>query len=265
MAVPAQASDAMKKLRFRTGVYLLLVALAGCGGAKVLKEPKPIETTQPLATQSDQRITATLDWVIVRDGPGTWARKADWAEYLLRVNNKSDQPVQVIEVIVVDSLNSRIEPQAGRKQLVRDSRKAKERYKELGIKIDAGPGAGGVLAVGAVAGGAVMGATASAGMIGGAGAGMAAGAVVVLVPVLAVGGVARGLNHSKVNEQIGLRQTLLPLEIPAAEEHELDLFYPLAPSPQRVEVTYTDNTGDHTLVIDTSTALNGLHIVEENE
>ena len=82
----------MKKLLFRSGILLLLVALTGCGGTKVLKESQPIERTQLLATVSDKRVTATLDWVIVRDGPGTWARNANWEEYLLRVRNQSDQP-----------------------------------------------------------------------------------------------------------------------------------------------------------------------------
>lgn len=258
----------MRNLLFRSGVCFLLLVFAACGGTKVLKEPKPIETTQPLASISDRHVTATLDWVIVRDGQGTWARKANWAEYLLRVENLSERPIQVVEVVVVDSLNTRVESLAGRKQLVRGSIRAKERYKKSGIKIDSGPGAGGAVALGAVVGGAVWGATAAAAsgpVAVGAGAGMAAGAVLVLVPVLAVGGVTRGINHSKVNKQIELRQTVLPLEIPTTKEHRLDLFYPLAPSPQRVELIYADSAGEHNLVIDTRTALNGLHIVTPNE
>lgn len=257
-------------LIFRSTITFLFstCVLVGCGGAKVLKEPQPLDIAQPLATVSDQRATATLDWVIVRDGPGTWARKADWAEYLIRVNNLSGQPIKVVEIIVVDSLNTRVESQPGRKQLARGSREAKERYERSGIKINAGPGAGGTLAVGAVAGGALLGATTVAGGSGamamGAGAGMAAG-VVLLAPVLAIGGVKRGLNHSKVDKEIKLRQTVLPHAIPTAQEHNLDLFFPLAPSPQRVELTYADSTGKYNLVIDTSTALRGLHIVEEHE
>ena len=32
---------------------------------------------------------AALDWIIVRDGPGTWAKNVDWDEYLIRVHTKS--------------------------------------------------------------------------------------------------------------------------------------------------------------------------------
>jgi hypothetical protein len=123
--------------------------LAGCGGTKVLKEPQPIETTQPLAARSDKGVTATLDWVIVRDGPGTWARNADWDEYQLRVSNQSDQPIKITEVFVVDSLNTRIESQSRRKSLVKGSKKTARRYKKSGIKVKAGAGAGTMLVAGA--------------------------------------------------------------------------------------------------------------------
>jgi hypothetical protein len=109
--------------------------------------------------------------------------------------------------------------------------------------------------IGVAAMGPILG-TASAG----AGAGLAVGGLLILGPVLAVGGIARGVNNSKVNNEIELRQTVLPLEIPAGEELNLDVFFPLAPSPRMVELIYTDATGEHTIVIDTSTALDGLHI-----
>jgi hypothetical protein len=66
-----------RQLVFTCALVCLLV-LSGCGGTKVLKEAQPIQTTRPLATASDQQVTAILDWVIVRDGPGTWAKNADW-------------------------------------------------------------------------------------------------------------------------------------------------------------------------------------------
>jgi len=82
----------------------------------------------------------------------------------------------------------------------------------------------------------------------------------LLGPALAVGGIVRGVNNSKVNNQIELRQTKLPLEVPAGEELGLNVFFPISPSPKVVELIYIDATGKHSLVIDTSTALEGLHI-----
>ncbi len=42
--------------------------------------------------------------------------------------------------------------------------------------------------------------------------------MVLLVPVLAVGGIVRGVNNSKVNNQIETRQTLLPVVLQEEEE-----------------------------------------------
>lgn len=253
------------------GAIAMLVSaclLAGCGGTKVLKESQPMQITQSLGVVSDEQITATLDWVIVRDGPGAWAKNADWDEYLLRVNNQSDQPIVVTRLIVVDSLDTQILPQPGRKKLVKSSKDTARRYKESGIKVKAGRGAGTMLVAGAAVTAAGVGAVAAAGygvaMSGGAAAagtaGAAAGGLLLLGPALAVGGIVRGVNNSKVNNQIELRQTALPVEIPANEEIGLDVFFPLAPSPKRVELTYTDAAGERTLVIDTNIALDGLHI-----
>jgi len=260
----SQSVDRQRLFKF---ILACTVVLSGCGGTKVLKEAQPIQNTQPLATVSDQQVTATLDWVIVRDGPGTWAKNADWDEYLLRVSNLSDQPIQVTRVIVVDSLDTRIESQPKRKQLVKGSKQTTRRYRDSGIQVKAGRGAGtllvagaavtviGVAAASAAATGAIM-----SGATVGAGAGAAVGGLLLLGPALAVGGIVRGVRNSAVSNQIEQRQTVLPLELSAGEELTLDVFFPLAPSPGMVEIIYTDATGEHSLIIDTSTALNGLHI-----
>ncbi len=184
--------------RLFTFALAFVLVLCGCGGTKVLKEAQPIQTTQPLATVSDQQVTAILDWVIVRDGPGTWAKNADWDEYLLRVSNLSDQPIQVTRVIVVDSLDTRIESQPKRKQLVKGSKQTTRRYKDSGIKVKAGRGAGTMLVAGAavtVIGVAAASAAATGAVLSGAtaagSAGAAAGGLLLLGPALAIGGIVR--------------------------------------------------------------------------
>ena len=126
---------------------MLLIALSGCGGSKVLKEPEPLVVTQSLATASDQRLAATLDWVIVRDGPGTWAKNVDWDEYLIRVQNQSDEPIRVTNVTVLDSLGTRIEIGGSRRQLIDGTKETTRRYTDEGLKVEAGVGGGGALAV----------------------------------------------------------------------------------------------------------------------
>ena len=264
-------SNSTPSLRHAATLLVIAFLLTGCGGTKMLKEPQPMQVTQPLAEAAGQQVTATLDWVIVRDGPGTWAKNADWDEYLLTINNGSGQPINITSLAVVDSLDTQAVPQSGRNQLVKSSKKTARRYKESGVKVKAGRGAGTMLVAGAAVTAVGVGATAAVGygaaMSGAAAgtAGAAAGGLLLLGPALAVGGIVRGVNNSKVNTQIEQRQTTLPVEIPASEQAHLDVFFPLAPSPQRVELVYTDVTGEHTLVIDTRDALDGLHIDSDVE
>ncbi len=58
----------MKYSTIITAVVTALV-LSACGGTKVLKDSQPLQATKSLAAASDQRVTAILDWVIVRE-PG---------------------------------------------------------------------------------------------------------------------------------------------------------------------------------------------------
>jgi hypothetical protein len=83
--------------------------------------------------------------------------------------------------------------------------------------------------------------------------------------VLAVGGVFRGINNSKVNNQIEIRQTELPIELNEEEEKNLVLFFPLVPSPRQIELTYVDLRGEYKLIVDTQTSLEGLHLVRSPE
>ena len=254
----------MKKLLCQAGALCILAALTACGGSKILKEPEPMIDMQPLAVASDQKLAVALDWVIVRDGAGTWSRKADWDEYLLRVRNDSDRPIRVTRLTVVDSLGAPTESVAERKKLVQGSKNTARRYKKSGIEVKAGSGRRVLRTAGLTVGGAALGAASVAGT-GWGGAAAVAGGALVLAPVLAVGGVMRGVNQSKVNSQIELRQTELPLSLEKGQELALDMFFPIAPSPKTVVLTYADAAGEHRIVIDTSAALDGLHIVTAGE
>jgi len=263
-------------LKFKPGIFLAIMLsaclLSGCGGTKMLKASQPMQPTQPLSAASDSQVEAELDWVIVRDGPGTWAKNADWDEYLLSVGNLSEQPISVVRLTVVDSLDTRIEPQLDRKQLVKNSKRTARRYKESGVKVKAGRGVGTMLVAGAAVTAVGVGAATAvtygsimsgAGGVGGAGA--AAGGLLLLGPALAVGGIVRGVNNSKVNNEIERRQTVLPLQVPAGEKLGLNVFFPLAPSPKVLELVYADATGEHIMMIDTSEALSGLHVEASEE
>ncbi len=249
----------MKIVLHLSGALSLLIALSACGGSKVLKEPEPFSIEQPLSITTDQHLRVALEWVIVRDGPGAWVKNANWDEYLMSIQNRSEQPITITQLVVVDSLDARIEPRSVRSELVKLSKASSRRYKEAGIDVRAGAGRKTMRTAGLVATGAVAGAVAVGGSW--AAAGAVVGGGLVLAPVLAIGGVMRGVNNSKISKEIELRHTEFPLELPANGEVRLDVFFPIAPSPQSLELNYEDATSEYSLVIETGGSLDGLHIV----
>jgi len=250
----------MKKTLFPVGVLLLLVSLTGCGGNKILKEPQSIELQGPLVTASDSRLAVAFDWVIVRDGPGTWSKNADWDEYLFRLHNLSGNEITIESIVIFDSMEMMIVSSSSRKQLIRGSKAAVKRYKEDGLQVKAGLGGMGLIAASGAtvaAGAAVL---AGGAALTSAAAGAAVVGAVVVAPVLAVGGVFRGVNNSKVSTEIENRSTDLPVTIGTNQEVALNAFFPISPSPVRMEINYSDADDSYVLTIDTSEVLGGLHL-----
>ena len=244
------------------------IVLAGCGGTKLVKNaPPPPQPTQPLAAAGDAAVDASLQWVIVRNGPGAWARNADWDEYLVQVRNRSEAPIEVTAVAVTDSMAHAAAPLDQRKALVKASKRVAREYKRSGVKVQAGAGSGGMIAAGvgattlgvgiatAQATASLMGGTAAAG-----GASAVAGGLILGGPILVGAGIVRAVRNAQVHNRIEQRSTDLPLTLQAGQTLPLDLFFPLAPSPTRLQVTYRDAAGEHTLDLDTTTALAGLHL-----
>jgi hypothetical protein len=236
----------------------LTFGLAGCGGSKLVRNAKPPVLGQPLVQAVDPALAAQLDWVIVRNGPGAWAKNADWDEYLIRVRNRGDSELRITGVSVVDSLGTVLAPATDRRKLVAASKDSVRRYKGSGLKVKAGLGGGTILAAGLGVSFGAGGAVASGGAML---SGLAGAALfTMMAPGFGVAGIVRAVHNSQVNSEIGRRQTSLPVTEPARGEQQLDLFFPLAPSPRRIEITYVDASGEHQLLLDTHQALAGLHL-----
>ena len=245
------------------GVTLAVLVLSACGGAKVVKEPQPVEVTTALAEAADARVAAQLDWVIVRNASTAWAKNADWDEYHLRVRNLSATPIELLDVSVFDSLGTRVQPLGTRKQLVTGSKSSARRYRDSGLKVKAGVGGTGLIIAGATATGAVGAAYLYAvGMAPGMGMSVSAAGAGLLVagPAVFAIGIIRAVNNTKVNNRILALQSTLPLSIAGNAEQRLILFYPLAPAPDHIQVRYRDTQGEATLDIDTTQTLAGLHL-----
>jgi hypothetical protein len=240
--------------------------LTGCAGSRKLDKPVPLQDTGAIVAAADGRIAATIDSVIVRDGPGSWASNANWDEYLLRVRTTSGDAVQITGVAIVDSLGMGVAQRNSRPELLAASEEHVRRYKDAGINVQAGVGAATLFGSGA----AVLGASAVGGLAaisaGGvaattAGATAAAAGAVIVAPALILAGTVVAVQDHEVDQVIKSRNTPLPLSLAAdQQEQRLDVFFPLAPSPGRMLVNYRDGGGQHTLVIDTKAALAGLHL-----
>lgn len=241
-------------------ILFTLFLLVSCGGARLVEEPEIIQIPQPLAMSTDDTITGSLYWVVVRNGLGSWVENADWDEYLINVTNRSNAKVQIDSVIVVDSLGTRLSNSDKLKKLLKGSKKTAKRYKDRNVKMKSGYRPSTLYGT-AAAGGAAAGATiaGTSGMMA-AGTAMAVVATIVAIPVLVGAGVYRGVVNEEISDEIQRRSTSLPVKVSTGESHSLDLFFPLAPSPTTVEIHYTSNEVQHSLIIDTTDSLDSLHL-----
>ena len=251
-------------------IIFSLLLLVSCGGARLVEEPEIIHIPHPLAMSNDETITGSLYWVIVRNGPGKWVENADWDEYLINVSNHSKSEVQINSVTVIDSLGTRLASNDNLKKLIKKSKNTAKRYEDNRIEMKSGYLTStlyGTAAVGGAALGGVAIGTASSttsGMLMSTGPALAVLATVVAVPVLVGAGVYRGHVNKEISEEIENRSTSMPVKISTGESYPLDLFFPLAPSPKAVEINYTSNEIQHSLIIDTTDSLNGLHLPPPN-
>ena len=249
----------MKKIGAVITVFAAL-GLTACGGHKILKEPQPLTLVEPLAVEQDDNFQASLDWVIFRDGPGTWSRDADWDEYLISLRNDGADTVWIDSIAVYDSLDVRAESNSDRKELIKASKDVAGRYKEQGLKVRAGSGTV-VMAAAATATTATVVGVAAAGPLLASSAAVGVVAVSALAtPVLITGGIMKAVNQSNVAEEIVRRQTALPIEVAPGGRESITVFFPLTPSPTQIEIVYRDAMGQKTMLVDTRSVLSGLHL-----
>ena len=253
-------------------VFAILGCLYGCGGSKLVKEPAPItKQANPIAIVQDESMSVSLDWIIVKNSPESWAKNGDWDEYIISAQALSEKPVTITDIVVYDSLNFRLDHLNERSELKAGSRQTAKRYKKA--KLDVTPGIGtAILASGAT--GAIIGATyltmASVGgastLTGVAASAAAGGAVLVIsAPLFAVAGIVRGVNHHKVTVELQNIANVFPIAVSQAQPVVIHAFYPFAPSPDHVEIYYRDESGEHMMNMDTTQALAGFHMFAKEE
>ena len=235
-----------------------------------MREPRIVEVNRPLASAENKEIVASIDWIIVSNGPGSWASDAYWDEYLISVHNPLAKQLTITGIEVYDSKQSKIIPQQDRKSLVRASKKVLSEYEDANISVAPGMGSGELLAAGGaltVTGVGVVAAAAStvapyAGASAGASMAAVVGVGMVLSgPVVAGFAIVRANNNSKVNREIGARRAVLPLDVGESETLKLHFFFPIAVSPSHVILRYIASGKIGQLQIDTREELMGLHLM----
>jgi hypothetical protein len=206
------------------------IALANYGGAARLERAPQVESSKPLAEGKDERIHASIETVILRNGPYAWTRDAEWDEYLIRIRALSDETVEIREIAIFDALDHRIESRSDREELVDGTSETARRYKQAGELVTSrgSNGAGSVVAFYGVA------------------------AVMARRPVIAGVGILHLASNAEVNSEINRRATTLPFAVPGGSDTSVDLFFPITPQSRRLQVVYADNRGEHRLDVDTS-------------
>jgi hypothetical protein len=242
--------------------FACALLLPGCGGTKVMRDAHPLSGAPAITASSDPALVATLDSVIVRNAPGSWARDANWDEYRLRVRSASATNVQVAGLVLVDALGARVPSSTDRGDLVDASREVEKRYAESGRLVRDGPSGawmfvGGVAATGT--GLLATLATVSGGMLGSGAVAVAGANLLVGGGLFLIGaGIVRVANNVEVGRELRRRETRLPLVV-AKDEQALHAFFPITPLPAAIEIAYHDGVSSRTLTLDTREALAHLH------
>lgn len=233
-------------------IVFMNVCLSSCYGPRLNKKhEESISNNNVLAVVSDINLKIKLDELMVRNTQGSWAKDANWDEYKFIIDNLSNQNITIENITVIDGLNREVFPESNRRALNKQTRLMKNRFKKAGIKIKLGKGSTNIVTTSVT--GVVLGTGLGAGVASGGSVAVSAGtlttaggAVVVAVPAIAIGGIIKIVNNSKVNNRIQDRQTLLPLQM-NDRLNLLDIFYPATPSPTQINVTYLIDEQKHSL------------------
>jgi len=209
-----------------TTLLLLLLAQTGCLTAR--KYRMTGEQATPAAmlnyTADTSGVKLVLVTVIVRDGPGSWKQRALWDEYVVGLTNEGTGPLTVESAALVDLLGEPLGPGTDPWKLEKLSETNWRRY---------GPVGQFVLGVGAFAGAVELSAI-GYGVAGGVLSGVFFIMPAVLIADIVTVGVLNHRNKDKVQKEFDRRRLALPLTVAPGQSVAGSLFFPAAPSPQRL-------------------------------
>ncbi len=205
-------------------------------------------------------IHATLNAVIVRQGPGSWKRDAYWDEYIVAVTNPSDVTVTLRCVSLIGLAGETASAGTDPWQLEKQSQtRAEKNYglaKNTAVHVGGGvttlAAGAGIGAVTAGSGGTIVSATAL---------GAAVGAMVA-IPVFAGTTIYRNVHgRHQIQREFNRRRIELPWQIAPGESRQGSFFFPITPGPKTLTfATEVSNGCAQATTIDL-TRISQLHLV----
>ncbi len=245
-------------------LLIMTLLVSACGGPRINRKPQEMIDHGAMITVDDPHVQVVLDQIMYRNSPGSWAKDANWDEYLLTLKPADPTTDIFIESILIEDVMGALHgPEITRKALNKSTKRLKKKYKQAGYKVRLGAGSTHATAIGlslAMGGSATAGAATATGAIGqltSAGVGVA-----VAVPALMIAGLTKVVYNTKVNNKIQQRQTLLPHLI-NDRAHQLDLFFPAVPMPQKLVVNYRHQNVNHQITLDLTSVTTDLHIKQK--
>jgi hypothetical protein len=219
----------------------LIGALSGCvtRAYKLAPEATPPATMLNLRSAPDpaSAAEATVNSVIVYQGPGSWKRYAYWDEYVVNIENRSAVPVTLTAVTLTGTKGETFSPGEDPWKLEKTTKSwwQSNGLRQTGIYL----GLGGAMAAGGIgvlaAGVGEMSVGATAGAVGGAGVALMAAA-----PIVAGGSVYMNLHRRhQVEAEFARRRMKLPLVLPAGSVANGSLFFRITPAPRRLTIAYS--------------------------
>ena len=223
-----------------------------------------VAITQRLVIANDSRLAVSLDWIILRNGLGSWCTDADWDEYIVTVANRSESSIRIESVRLVDGLGETAVTSGQHKRLIKQSKQTARRFKDHDIEVKAGVGgdelmtAGHTVAVASAATGvAVLSGSAATSAVA---TGAVLGGILVVAPVLIAAGAVNSSNEATIAREIIDRQAELPHRLKSSQTETLHFFFPITPSPTQLEVVYRTGIDEFSLFLITSYVLKDLHV-----
>jgi len=252
----------------KTIVLLFICSfLVSCFGPRLNKRFNDQEFSKEFSLFTggeDENIKIELNYLLVRNSHGSWAKDAKWDEYIFSAINKSNKFIEITKITVFDSLEYETLPKTTRKELLKATKLMKKRYRKAGIKIKLGNGSTRMLAESI--GGTLVGAGIGASIASGGGITVSAatfttagGAVLVAAPAILIGGIVKAMNNGKINKEIQRRQSSFPVPISKKSSSVIDVFYSAIPSPRGIKIEYLVNNEARSLEVPLGNNFEGLH------